>query len=75
MLRLVTWLQRKIVDQFVVQGPHENAERLVQMCAKMDPKVEYTYFKKEDVHKHTWVSEVNGKKTLRLCAHQQDIQG
>ena len=44
------------------------------MCAEI-LMVRNAYFKEREVHKYTWMSEVNEEKTLIDRAYQYDIQG
>ena len=53
-----------VVGLFGIQGANENGERLVQTCAESDLIMWNNHFKKREVHKYIWVSEVNEEKTL-----------
>ena len=41
-----------------------NRERLIQLCAESDFKVDNVYFKRMKVLNYTWMSKIKGERTF-----------
>ena len=50
-----------VVGRHGVPGRNENCERLLEMCAEQELVVGNSWFKKNYVHKYTWLRLVEGR--------------
>ena len=50
-----------MVGQYGVPGRNESGERLLGMCAEQELVVGNSWFKKNDVHKYTWLRMAEGR--------------
>ena len=51
---------RDVVGRFGLEGNNENGDGLIELCREKGLKIMNTWFRKRDINKVTWVSEING---------------
>ena len=55
---------RDVVGRFSLEERNENGDCLIELCRERRLKIRNTWFRKRDINKITWVSEVNGSGAL-----------
>ena len=53
-----------VIGKFEVSEMNEKGRNLIELCVKKKKSVGNTFFEKNDIHKFTWASEEDGRKSL-----------
>ena len=66
---------RDVMGKFGLEGRNENGDCLIELCRERGLKIMNTWFRKRNINKITWVSEINGSGALLdyMCVLGREI--